>query len=304
MAQKLTDIDGLGSANAQKLRSAGVSDLEDLAGCDPDAIAEEADNLSAGRVRGFQNEAKRNAVTIMTGDDVAAEYDQLTKVPTGVDKMDEILGGGWESGFLVALAGETGSGKTQISFQAMGEAVNEYDKPAVYVETERGRYRGNRIAEMYDEGTQSQVYKVPAYGLDQQEMAYEKIKEEFGPNDISCVVVDSFTARFRMSDRFTGREDLPDRHTVMSRHLDKLDELAAVCDVPVLLTCQISSNPDQYGGRYTVYGGTLMHHMVNFVLMMKSRKGALSDVELRNHPEVQDQEFEIQITGDGVGSPS
>jgi len=89
----------------------------------------------------------------------------------------------------------------------------------------------------------------------------------------------------------------------MSRHLDKLDELAAVCDVPVLLTCQVSSNPSQYGGAHSVYGGTLMHHMVNFVFMMKSRQGALSEVELRNHPEVEDQEFGIQITEDGVGTP-
>jgi len=303
MAQNLTDIDGLGNKNAQKLRNAGVSDLEDLAECDPAEIAETASNLSESRIRGFKNEAKRNAVTIMTGDDVADEYDNLTKVSTGIDNLNDILGGGWESGFLVALAGETGSGKTQISFQALGEAVQEYDLPAVYIETERGRYRGNRIREMYDEDVQSKVYKIPAYGLDQQEMAYEKVKEEFGPNDISCVVVDSFTARFRMSDQFTGREDLPDRSTVMSRHLDKLDELAAVCDVPVLLTCQISANPSQYGGPHSVYGGTLMHHMVNFVLMMKSRQGALSEVELRNHPEVEDQEFGIQITEDGVGTP-
>lgn len=303
MAQELSDIDGLGSRNVQKLRNVGIETLEDLADIDPDEVEDQVSNLSASRLRGFKNEAKRNAVQILTGEDVAQQYEDLTRVPSGVDALDDILGGGWESGFLVALAGETGSGKTQISFQSLGEAVKQHDQPAVYIETERGRYRGNRIREVYGEDIQSQVYKVPSYGLDQQEMAYEKVKEEFGPNEISLVVVDSFTARFRMSDNFTGREDLPDRHTVMARHLDKLDELAAVCDVPVLLTCQVSSNPDQYGGAYTVYGGTLMHHMVNFVIMMKSKKGALSDVEIRNHPEIEDQELGIQITEDGVGTP-
>jgi len=303
MAQDLTDIDGLGSRNAQKLKNSGIKTIEDLAECDPKEVADGASNLSANRVRGFKNEAKRSAVTIMTGEDVAREYDELTRVSTGVDYIDEMLGGGWESGFLVALAGETGSGKTQLSFQALGEAVSQHDKPAVYIETERGRYRGNRIREMYDEDIQEMVYKIPAYSLDQQEMAYEKVKEEFGPNEISCVVVDSFTARFRMSDQFTGREDLPDRHTVMARHLDKLDGVADVGDVPVLLTCQVSSNPDQYGGAYSVYGGTLMHHMVNFVFMMKARQGALSEIELRNHPEVEDQEFGIQIVEDGVTTP-
>lgn len=303
MAQELGDIDGLGNKTAQKLRNAGIKNLEDLAEIDPQELADGLSKVSASRLQGWKNEAKRNAVTIKTGEEVADEYDNLTKVPTGVDKLDDVLGGGWESGFLVAIAGETGSGKTQISFQALGEAVLDQDAPSVYIETERGRYRGNRLVEMFNEDVQKKVHKVPAYGLDQQEMAYDKVKEEFGPNEISCVVVDSFTARFRMSGQFTDRQDLPDRSTVMARHLDKLDQLAAVCDVPVILTCQISANPSQYGGKHTVYGGTLMHHMVNFVIMMKSRQGALTDMELRNHPEIEDQEINLQITEDGVGTP-
>lgn len=303
MAQELGDIHGLGSKNISKLHSEGITNLEELAEVeDADALADEMNKVSANKLRGWINEAKRNAVPIMTGQDVADEYDGLTKVSTGVDTLNDKLGGGWESGFLVALAGETGSGKTQITFQSLGEAVQEYDAPAVYIETERGRYRGNRIREMYDEETQQQVYKVPAYSLDQQEMAYEKVKEQFSPNEISCVAVDSFTARFRMSDRFTGREDLPDRSTVMSRHLDKLDELAAVCDVPVLLTCQISGNPDMRGPKNNVYGGSLMHHMVNFVIMMSPRSGVLTNLEIRNHPEIEDQEMDLQIVGDGVQS--
>jgi len=89
----------------------------------------------------------------------------------------------------------------------------------------------------------------------------------------------------------------------MSRHLDKLDRLAAGCDVPIILTCQIAANPDSYGASQTVYGGTLMHHMVNFVIFMRAKQGALSKLEIRNHPEVENQDFQIQITEDGVGTP-
>lgn len=302
MAQELGDIDGLGKRTAAKLREHGIETLEDLASIDPEEAAEDISKVSASRLRGWKADAERSAVIIKTGDQVAQEYDELTKVPTGLEKMDEVLGGGWESGFMVALGGETGSGKTQIAFQAMGEAVEEHDKPAIYIETERGRYRGNRVREMFDDEVQSQVHKISAYDLDQQELAYEKVNQQFGPDDISCVVVDSFTARFRMSDEFTGREDLPNRSSVMARHLSTLDEIAATCDVPVLLTCQISGNPDSYGPKHTIYGGSLMHHMVNFVVFLKSRQGALSELEIRNHPEVENIEFQIQINEDGVDS--
>ena len=302
MAQELTDISGLGKKNASRLGGYGIKTIGDLAECDTDEVVENVEGISRKRLQKWKKTAERDAVLIKSGEQVAKEYEELTMVSTGVDELDDILGGGWESGFMVAVAGPTGSGKTQMGFQALGEAVNNHDGVGVYIETERGRYRGNRIREMYDEETQEQVYKVPAYSLDQQEMAYEKVREEFGPDEIAMVVVDSFTARFRMSDRFTGRQDLPDRHTVMSRHLDKLDKLAAANDVPILLTAQISANPDQYGANQTVYGGTLMHHMCNFIVFMKGRQGALTNLEIRNHPEVEDQEIELQIWEGGVRS--
>lgn len=303
MAKKLTDLSGLGNKTASKLQRAGVQDLEALAGCDPSSVADDLSGLSEDRIRGWSKAAERETIVIKTGEEVAQEYDQLTKVSTGIDELDDILQGGWESGFLVAIGGPTGSGKTQLAFQSLGQAVNQLNGRGVYIETERGRYRGNRIREMFNEKTQKQVDKVSAYNLDQQEMAYEAVKDNYSPDELACVVVDSFTARFRMSDRFTSREDLPDRSTVMSRHLTKLDELAATNDVPVLLTCQVMSQPDAYSSAYAIYGGTLMHHMVNFVAMMKGKKGALTDLEINNHPEVEDQEIQLQIADSGLQVP-
>lgn len=303
MAQELTDIDGLGSKSASKLGRAGIESIQDLARCNPEDVAEDVPRTSSSRIETWQRKAERDAIVIKTGEDVAQEYEDLTMVSTGIDKLDNVLNGGWESGFMVAMAGETGSGKTQISFQSLGQAVKNNDGVGIYIETERGRYRGNRLRQMFDKDVQSQVHKIEAYSLDQQEMAYEKLLNSYNADNLAFVVVDSFTARFRMSDRFTGREDLPNRSTVMSRHLDKLDRLAATCDTPIILTCQIAANPDSYGANQTIYGGSLMHHMVNFVIFMKARKGALSQLEIRNHPEVENQEFQIQITEDGVGTP-
>lgn len=303
MAQQLEDISGLGDTMAGRLREAGVESLDELASADATELEPGIENASAERLQGWINEAQRAGVIVQTGDQVVQTYADVPKVPTGIDDLDDLLDGGWESGYLVAVGGPTGSGKTQLSFQALGQAVQHRDAPAIYVETERGRYRGKRIIEMFDEDTQKDVYKIPAYDLEQQEAAYGRILDEFDAGSISAVVVDSFTARFRMSDRFTGREDLPDRHTVMSRHLDQLDQIAASCNVPILLTCQISGNPDQYGPKHTIYGGTFMHHMVNFVIMMEDKKGALTDLEIRNHPAVSDQELALQITETGVDVP-
>lgn len=300
MAKEITEIKGLGGKMATRLKEqAGIVGLNDLARADPEEIAD-VDGVSTSRAEKFINEAQESTVLIKSGAEVHEEYQNIQKVPTGVEKMDNLLDGGWDAGFIVALGGETGSGKTQMAFQALGEAVSNQEAPAVYIETERGRYRGNRIREMYDEEVQEQVYKVPAYNLDQQYAAYNKIREEF--DELSCVVVDSFTARFRLEDDFSGRENFTNRSDAFSKHLNALEKLASVHDIPVLLTCQVYEDVSGYGGGYVIYGGTLMLHTVNFVVMLRDRSGALSNLKIQNHPEVGEEELEIQITEDGVNS--
>lgn len=300
MAQELTDLDGLGNAMASKIQSIGIDSLEGLATADADELSE-LDGISQSRARDYINQANEAAVLIQSGEDVRSEYENLTMVSTGIESLDGVLGGGWESGYLVAVGGETGSGKTQLGFQALGESVVDQDAPAVYIETERGRYRGKRIAEMYDEDVQSQVYKVGAYDLDQQRMAYSKVRDAF--EDVACVVVDSFTARFRLSGEFEGRESLSSRTDEFARHLTELEKLAAEMDCPILLTCQVYPRPDQYGNRPVLYGGSLMKHTVNFVCMMQSKQGALCELTVMNHPSVPEETLNLQITDAGVHSP-
>lgn len=299
MARNITDVDGLGGRMATRIEDqAGISNLEQLAKADPDDLAD-VDGISSSRAQKFINEAKESTVLIKSGDEVYEEFQDLTKVSTGIDDLDDLLGGGWDAGFIVAVGGETGSGKTQLAFQSLGEAAKT-GAPAVYIETERGRYRGNRVREMFDKETQENVFKVEAYNLDQQLAAYNTVKKQF--DDLSMVVVDSFTARFRLTDDFSGRENFTDRSDAFGKHLTALEELASVHDIPVLLTCQVYEDVSGYGGGYVIYGGSLMMHTVNFVTMLHDRSGALSNLKIQNHPEVGEEELEIQITEDGINS--
>lgn len=299
MGNQITDVDGLGSTMVNKIeQQAGISTLKGLATADPDDLAG-VDGISSSRAQKFINEAKESTVLIKSGEEVFEEFKEIEKVSTGIGDLDELLGDGWDSGFIVAIGGETGSGKTQLAFQSLGEAAKT-GAPAVYIETERGRYRGNRVREIFSEEVQNNVYKVEAYNLDQQLAAYNTVKKQF--DELSMVVVDSFTARFRLTDDFSGRENFTNRSEAFGRHLTALEELASVHDIPVLLTCQVYEDVSGYGGGYVIYGGSLMMHTVNFVVMLRDRSGALSNLKIQNHPEVGEEELEIQITEDGLDS--
>ncbi len=300
MAKELGDLDGVGSTTVERLNKLGIESLEDLATADSSLADEHDVSISESRLQGFIEQASAEAIVIQSGDEVVEEYDERGVIPTGIDKLDEKIGG-WDERSLVAVGGGTGAGKTQLAFQALGSAVEETGKPAVYIETEPDRYRGKRIAQMFDKDVQSQVHKVSVAGeeaLDKQYRAYKAVHEQF--DDVSMVVVDSFTSRFRLATKFDGRSQLGERNQEFSRHLAELEQMAKDLGCPVLLNCQVYANPTQYGGSTVIYGSSLMMHMVNFVVMMKSKQGQLAQIDVQNHPEHGDFDILAQITDDGL----
>ena len=302
MAQEIGDLDGVGSTTVEKINALGFNSLQELAKGDA-SVAEDSDvSISVGRLQDIIEQASAQSIVIQTGQEVIDEYDERPFVPTGIESLDEKIGG-WESRSLIAVGGKTGSGKTQVAFQALGEAVQSSGgTPAVYIETEPDRYRGKRIIDMYDEETQQKVHKVSVSGedaLDMQYRAYKAVHEQY--DDVSLVVVDSFTSRFRLATKFDGRQNLGSRNQEFSRHLQALESMAIDLECPVLLNCQVYPSPTQYGGANDViYGSSLMMHMVNYVVKMSPSGGQLVNMKIQNHPEYGDFDFPVQILEEGL----
>lgn len=304
MAEELESLDGIGPKTRDQLESMGISSIQDLAKADPSVVEDHDVSISVDRMEGYIDTAGKQGIIIQSGAEVVEEYESRVSISTGVDRLDEATNGGFENGTIVAIGGDSGSGKTQMAFQALGNAVQETGNPAVYIETEPDRYQGKRIRDMFDKETQEKVFKVPVRGedaLDQQRQAYDAVREQF--DDLSMVVVDSFTSRFRLSDRFGDRSSYNERSEEFKAHLNAVEQLAIDMNCPVLLICQIYTDPDGWGKDLVIYGSNLMMHMVGFVIMLQDYGGALSNLEVRNHPNQGDSEFEIQIVEGGVQIP-
>jgi RecA/RadA recombinase len=287
------DLTGVGQVTYHdKLKPAGYETIDDIAKASVDDLIDAG--LGSKKAENIHRRANREAVILQSGKDVQEEYDNKSYVTTGIDLLDDVLGGGWEEGFLVTLSGESSSGKTQVAFYSMVSAVEATGKPAVYIETEPNRYRPERLRSLANkDDTQEQIYRIKAYDLSKQKLAYEKIQDHF--DEISLVVVDSFTARFRLSDQFEGRGTLSERSQEMRAHLSRLEQLSEELKVPILLTAQIYGDPSGFGGGPSVYGGSLMQHTVSCFVRMSSSSGNLKEAQLRGHPGRADQEIQINI---------
>lgn len=291
---EVTDLTGVGQVTYNdKLKPAGFDSIDKIARSSVDELIEDA-GLSEGKAEKIYERANREAVILQTGDQVQEEYEGKTYVTTGLKELDDMLGGGWEEGFLITLSGESGSGKTQVAFNSMVEAVEQTGDPAVYIETEPNRYRPERLRSLADDPeTQGKIYRIKAYDLEKQKLAYEKLIESF--DSLSLVVVDSFTARFRLAEKFDGRGTLSERSQEIGAHLRRLETLGDKIQAPILLTAQVYGNPSGFGGGAAVYGGSLMQHTVSCFVNMKSSSGNLKEAQLRGHPGRADKEIYINI---------
>lgn len=295
----LSSMDGVGPSTIDKLSKVGVENLSDLA-------TKEVEDLTDAGI--FENKAERliqraqeEAIILQSGDEVAEEQSDKNYVSTGMPAFNDMLGGGWEPGYVAAIYGPTSTGKTQICFQSMVSAVEETGDPAIYIETERDRYRPDRLRKLANEDdTQSKIFRIKAYDLDQQKRAYDKVtklpKQKDSIDSLSMVVIDSFTARFRLSDKFEDRGSLQARSKEMARHLTKLENMAERLGVPILMTAQVYGNPSGYGSADNIYGGSLMQHTVGCFVRMKNAQQSLNEAQLRGHPGQKDDEVYIAMS--------
>jgi len=273
----LTDIKGLGEATEQDLKDKGIETLEELAKADVGDLP-----LGEKKAKRFVDRAKQKTVIIQSGEEAEEEFADRGYISTGIDLLDEALGGGWEESMLAAIYGPSGYGKTQLAFSSVLEATK--NGRAVYIETERGNYRPERLKQLAEgSADQAKVDRIKAFhNLDEQYAAYEAVQDAYG-DELQLVVIDSFTSQFRGAEEFQGRNNLGDRADAIRDHLQAIGELLDIKNIPVVITGQIYEEPEMFGN-IQMWGSTLLEHEVGYFVQMANGEGNLVKATVENHP--------------------
>lgn len=294
---EIRDLDGVGAKTEQQLNDAGISSLNDLVDFDVDELSEES-GLSESKSERLIKRAKERALLVQRGTDVEEEYAKKERRTSGIEPLDELMGGGYRDGQLVGVAGGSDSGKTQLGFYSLVKSIEETEDEngnlngaGVYIETEKDRFEPERLRSLADHpDTYDNIIRIPCHGEDQLDKllsAYSripKIPEEFDDiEQVVMVVVDSFVAPFRLSERFTDRSGLPQRNTEFAKHLNSLISVTEEVQCPALLIRQVYGNPDGWGSGKVTWGGDLIDHQLNFRLKLRDAEGELKKVMMSGH---------------------
>jgi DNA repair protein RadA/Sms len=201
--------------------------------------------------------------------DIALE--QHTRLSTGIDEFDRVLGGGVVPGSLVLLGGEPGIGKSTLLLQAAANMARTVG-PVLYSSGEESAHqiksRGERLA----------VGDAPLYLL--AETCLERILEEIARIQPALVIVDSvqtvFSLKFQSAPGSIGQ---------VREAATQLLFTAKGLNVPVFLVGHVTKDGSLAGPKAlehvvdtVLYFEGERHHSHRVVRAVKNRFGAISEL--------------------------
>ena len=168
----------------------------------------------------------------------------LVFIKTGSNNLDQLLGGGLETGSITELFGEFRTGKTQLCHTLcvtcqLGVEDGGGAGMAMYIDTE-GTFRPERlvpIAKRYgldEQQVMDNVVYARAYNSEHQNKLLIQAAALMCENRFALMIVDSATALYRTD--YSGRGELSARQMSLAKFLRHLQRMADEFGIAVVIT--------------------------------------------------------------------
>ena len=313
----ISDLPGIGPATAKKLSDSGFGTLGALATVSVGELVS-VGNLGDATSRKII-QAARDALNFgfIPADEVLERRRNMLKITTGSASLDDLFGGGIETGAVTEFYGEYRTGKTQIAHQLcvaaqlpreLGGLNVDGEEPikVIYIDTE-GTFRPERILSMSkrwegDIDVKSILKNIlhgGAYNSDHQMVLSEKTAQDSQTQRIGLVVVDSLIAHFRAE--YVGRGTLATRQQKLNQHIHTLLKMAEVGNMAVILTNQVHSKPDMFfGDPIAPVGGHIVAHASQTRVYLRKSKGERRIARIADSPLLPENETVFAISSEGI----
>ncbi len=309
----IEDLPGVGPTTAEKLKEAGIGNLEGIATA---TIGQLQDlgigNAAAEKMIEAAKEKAKEGLTkgFESGIEVLEKRKLVGKITTKSSELNALLGGGIETQAITELFGQFGSGKTQIAHQVavsiqLPVEQGGLDGGAIYIDTEN-TFRPERIQDIakgYDldpDDVLSRIQIARAYNSDHQMLLVEKAADMMEEHKARLIVVDSLTSHFRAE--YVGRGTLANRQQKLNIHLHDLQrKIADPYNAAVIVTNQVMSRPDiLFGDPTAPIGGHIVGHHSTFRVYLRKSKGNKRIARLIDSPSMPEAECVFEIHTEGL----
>lgn len=261
-------IKGINARQIKLLQESGVSTAEALA-MSPHIEIANIDGLGEKTAKKLIWNA-RNALK-MTDFVAAAEINENVEyITTGSAALNNILGGGIQTGKLTEVFGPFKSGKTNLAHTLsvtvqLPESKGGLNAPVAYIDTENtfAKEKIVRIAKRFglDEKTVlSKLYHSRIYSSDHQAQMIQKAETLCKTRGIRLLIVDSLMALMR--NEYMGIGMLAKRQGVLNNMIHALSRIAETYNCAILLTNQVTTKMMGMFSAEDAIGGNSFEHIV------------------------------------------
>jgi DNA repair protein RadA len=319
---RLEDLPGVEPYLISKLKRAGIQSVLDLAVSIPHELAEggggnyidddnntpiSSDIETISQLVGKAKKALMDSGVLnkdfCTAEECLERRNSLVRFTTGSVNLDSFLKGGIESQAITEIAGEFGSGKSQLCHTLCVTAAavnnnkekrgrpgtvpaaeglgrnNNNDNSIIFIDTEN-TFRPERIHQIAEgrglepEEIMKRVFVCKIYNSAHLEAIIKNLGKSIEHYKAKLVVIDSIISLHRAE--FPGRETLAERQQRLNVMLHKLIRLAEIYNVAVVLTNQVQSQPDNFFGGVgggsdptRAAGGNIMGHASTYRIFLR-----------------------------------
>jgi DNA repair protein RadA len=286
----LESLHGINQHLITKLQGAGIHSISDLAAKTASELLEDYYSNYDENGRGIDEEtisslvmkAKQKLIDdghlqkeFSNAEDMLEVRKRIVRFTSGSQAFDLFLGGGIETQALTEIAGEFGSGKSQLCYTICVTAnEGSPDNGIIFVDTEN-TFRAERIHQIAEsrgldaEEIMKKIFVCRIYYSAHLEAVIRSLAKYIEQYKARLVIIDSIISLHRAE--FSGRETLAERQQRLNIILHKLIRLAEIYNVAVVYTNQVQAQPDiLFGGNSMIAaGGNIMAHASTYRIFLR-----------------------------------
>ena len=280
-----------------KLKGVGIASISDLATTTASELLEDYYSNYDEAARGIDLEtiselvlkAKQKLIEdgllqkeFSSAEKMLEVREKLVKFTTGSQSFDLFLGGRIETQALTEIAGEFGSGKSQLCYTLCVTAnmlpanLSNDDNGVIFVDTEN-TFRAERVHQIAEsrgldaEEIMKKIFVCKIYYSAQLEAVIRTLAKYIEQYKARLVIIDSIISLHRAE--FSGRKTLAERQQRLNMMLHKLIRLAEIYNIAVVYTNQVQAQPDAFLGNgfdsMRTAGGNIMGHASTYRIFLR-----------------------------------
>ncbi len=260
-----------------------------------------------------------------TADDLLVRRHKISRYKTGSSNFDSFLNGGIETQSITEIAGEFGSGKSQICHtlcavtisllkdDSLDDGDNEFSQrlpgSIIYIDTE-STFQANRVHQIAEqknldpEEILKRIYHCNVYSSEQLEALVDNLPKFIEQYNTKLVIIDSIISLHRAE--FSGQGTLTERQQRLGKMLNKLRRYADIYNIAVVITNQVVSYTDSshHGFDYMkAAGGNIVGHGSTYRIFLK-RSGKNRTAIMQDSPSHPYQHVKFTISENGIEDAS